>query len=284
MKKINVKVTVFLSVIVLAVVVLLLNLIEFRRAVDLTVPGIRMPKENAFGKQEEVQVSVSGTYYYRVLPWIHGSSFHGQISFVGAGEEPQNYFFTYGGNRGFLKEGRGAGWIGTPDAQTTVAIYQAVQNVERGMISVEDSASYVLYPAATPEEAYAIADVWYPGMLLNNAKTAFCAAFLPEKCPQKIGCSFCAEDYDYVEDADTVEQLWQEFIQLSGNVTSDPIPPEEMVEGVGYFQFVYADGETRTFRYASEEQGLWIDEDERCLVDGKAFYDWQERLMEAVQK
>ena len=37
-------------------------------------------------------------------------------------------------------------------------------------------------------------------------------------------------------------------------MTSDPIPPEEMVEGVGYFQFVYADGETRTFRYASEEQ------------------------------
>lgn len=44
----------------------------------------------------------------------------------------------------------------------------------------------------------------------------------------------------------------------------------------GYFQFVYADGETRTFRYASEEQGLWIGEDERCLVDGQAFYDWQD--------
>ena len=284
MKKINVKVTAFFSVIVLAVVVLLLNLIEFQKAVDFTVPGIRMPKENAYGKQEEVRVSVNGTYYYRVLPWIHGSTFHGQISFVGAEEEPQNYFFTYGASRGFLKEGRGAGWIGTPDAQTTVAIYEAVQNVEKGMISVEDPASYVLYPAATPEEAYAIADVWYPGMLLNNAKTASCATFLPEECPQKIGCSFCTEDYDYVEDVAAVEQLWQEFIQLSGKVTSDPIPPEEMVEGVGYFQFVYADGETRTFRYASEEQGLWIDEEERCLVDGKAFYDWQERLTEAVQK
>ncbi len=120
------------------------------------------------------------------------------------------------------------------------------------MISVEDPASYVLYPATTPEEAIAIADVWYPGMLLNNAKTASCAAFLPEECPQKIGCSFCTEDYDYVEDAAAVEQLWQEFIQMSGEVTSDPIPPEERVEGVGYFQFVYADGETRTFRYASE--------------------------------
>lgn len=114
------------------VVVLLLNLIEFRKTVDFTVLGIQMPKENAFGKQEEVQVSVNGTYYYRVLPWIHGSTFHGQISFVGEGEEPQNYFFTYGASRGFLKEGRGAGWIGTPDAQTTVAIYQAVQNVEKG--------------------------------------------------------------------------------------------------------------------------------------------------------
>ena len=51
MKKINVKVTAFFSVTVLAVVVLLLNLIEFRRTVDFTVPGIRMPKENAFGKQ-----------------------------------------------------------------------------------------------------------------------------------------------------------------------------------------------------------------------------------------
>ena len=119
MKKINVKATIFLSAIVLVVVVLLLNLIEFRKTVDFTVPGIQMPKENAFGKQEEVQVSVNGTYYYRVLPWIHGSTFHGQISFVGEGEEPQNYFFTYGASRGFLKEGRGAGWIGTPDAQTT---------------------------------------------------------------------------------------------------------------------------------------------------------------------
>lgn len=181
--KINVKATIFLSAIVLVVVVLLLNLIEFRKTVDFTVPGIQMPKENAFGKQEGVQVSVNGTYYYRVLPWIHGSTFHGQISFVGEGEEPQNYFFTYGASRGFLKEGRGAGWIGTPDAQTTVAIYQAVQNVEKGMISVENPASYVLYPAATPEEAYAIADIWYPGMLENEAKTAFCAAFLPDGVP-----------------------------------------------------------------------------------------------------
>ena len=51
MKKINVKVTAFFSETVLAVVVLLLNLIEFRRTVDFTVPGIRMPKENACGKQ-----------------------------------------------------------------------------------------------------------------------------------------------------------------------------------------------------------------------------------------
>ena len=51
MKKINVKATIFLSAIVLVVVVLLLNLIEFRKTVDFTVPGIRMPKENAFGKQ-----------------------------------------------------------------------------------------------------------------------------------------------------------------------------------------------------------------------------------------
>ena len=90
------------------------------------------------------------------------------------------------------------------------------------MISVEDPASYVLYPATTPEEAYVIADVWYPEMLENSAKTASCANFLPEECPQRIGCSFCTEDYDYVEDAAAVEQLWQEFIQLSGKVTSDP--------------------------------------------------------------
>ena len=97
MKKINVKVTVFLSVIVLAVIILLLNFIEFRRAVDFTVSGIRMPKENASGKQEEVQVNVSGTYSYRVLPWIYASSFNGKISFAGEGEEPQDYFFLYGG-------------------------------------------------------------------------------------------------------------------------------------------------------------------------------------------
>lgn len=60
MKKINIKATIFLSAIVLVVVVLLLNLIEFRKTVDFTVPGIQMPKENAFGKQEEVQVSVNG--------------------------------------------------------------------------------------------------------------------------------------------------------------------------------------------------------------------------------
>ena len=64
MKKINVKVTDFLGVIILAVVVLLLNLVEFRRTVDLTVPGIRMPKENAFEKQEEM---VEGVGYFQFV-------------------------------------------------------------------------------------------------------------------------------------------------------------------------------------------------------------------------
>lgn len=58
---------------------------QFQKAVDFTVPGIQMPKENAYGRKlEEVQVSVNGT----LLPstaWIHGSTFHGQISFVGEG-------------------------------------------------------------------------------------------------------------------------------------------------------------------------------------------------------
>ena len=48
MKKINVKATIFLSAIVLVVVVLLLNLIEFRKTVDFTVPGIRMPVKSKF--------------------------------------------------------------------------------------------------------------------------------------------------------------------------------------------------------------------------------------------
>ena len=51
MKKINVKVTVFLSVIVLAVIILLLNFIEFRKTLDFTASGIRMLKENASGKR-----------------------------------------------------------------------------------------------------------------------------------------------------------------------------------------------------------------------------------------
>ena len=69
MKKINVKVTVFLSVIVLAVIILLLNFIEFRKTLDFTASGIRMLKENASGKQEEVaycpvfmQVLLTGRY------------------------------------------------------------------------------------------------------------------------------------------------------------------------------------------------------------------------------
>lgn len=64
-----------------------------------------MLKENASGKQEEVQVDVSGTYSYRVLPWIYASSFNGKISFAGEGEEPQDYFFLYGGRKGVSKVG-----------------------------------------------------------------------------------------------------------------------------------------------------------------------------------
>ena len=52
MKKINVKATIFLSAIVLVVVVLLLNLIEFRKAVDFTVPGIQMPKRTPTGSRK----------------------------------------------------------------------------------------------------------------------------------------------------------------------------------------------------------------------------------------
>ena len=57
MKKINVKVTVFLSVIVLAVIILLLNFIEFRKTLDFTASGIRMLKENASGKQEDILIA-----------------------------------------------------------------------------------------------------------------------------------------------------------------------------------------------------------------------------------
>lgn len=171
MKKINVKVTVFLSVIVLAVIILLLNFIEFRKTLDFTALGIRMLKENASGKQEEVQVDVSGTYSYRVLPWIYASSFNGKISFAGEGEEPQDYFFLYGGRKGVFQSGRGAGQILTPDMSTCAAIYEAVQGVEKGMISAtansaeENQIFYILYPATTLEEAYEISDVLYPGML-----------------------------------------------------------------------------------------------------------------------
>ena len=49
MKKINVKATIILSAIVLVVVVLLLNLIEFRNSVEFTVPGIQLAKVNGFG-------------------------------------------------------------------------------------------------------------------------------------------------------------------------------------------------------------------------------------------
>lgn len=57
------------------------------------------------------------------------------------------------------------------------------------MISVENLASYVLYPAATPEEAYAIADIWYPGILENEAKTAFCAAFCRRNALRRLAAA-----------------------------------------------------------------------------------------------
>ena len=59
MKKINVKVTVFLSVIVLAVIILLLNFIEFRKTLDFTASGIRMLKENASGKMSVERILIA---------------------------------------------------------------------------------------------------------------------------------------------------------------------------------------------------------------------------------
>ena len=94
MKKINIKATIFSQCIVLVVVVLLLNLIEFRKTVDFTVPGIQMPKENLRKQGRGYKVSVNGTYYYRYCPDPRQHSPWADI-FVG-GEEPQNYFFTYG--------------------------------------------------------------------------------------------------------------------------------------------------------------------------------------------
>lgn len=94
-----------------------------------------------------------------------------KISFAGEGEEPQDYFFLYGGRKGVFQSGRGAGQILTPDMSTCAAIYEAVQGVEKGMISAtansaeENQIFYILYPATTLEEAYEISDVLYPGML-----------------------------------------------------------------------------------------------------------------------
>ena len=73
--------------------------------------------------------------------------------------------------KGVFQSGRGAGQILTPDMSTCAAIYEAVQSVEKGMISAtansaeENQIFYILYPATTLEEAYEISDVLYPGML-----------------------------------------------------------------------------------------------------------------------
>ena len=85
--------------------------------------------------------------------------------------ERSHYFFLYGGRKGVFQSGRGAGQILTPDMSTCAAIYEAVQGVEKGMISAtansaeENQIFYILYPATTLEEAYEISDVLYPGML-----------------------------------------------------------------------------------------------------------------------
>lgn len=79
--------------------------------------------------------------------------------------------FCTGGRKGVFQSGRGAGQILTPDMSTCAAIYEAVQGVEKGMISAtansaeENQIFYILYPATTLEEAYEISDVLYPGML-----------------------------------------------------------------------------------------------------------------------
>lgn len=124
MKKINIKATIFLSAIVLVVVVLLLNLIEFRKTVDFTVPGIQMPKENAFGKQEEVQVSVNGTYYYRGtaldprqhFPWADIFRWRGR----GTAE-----LFLYLWSKQRISEGGKRGWLdrnpGCPDHRSDLS-------------------------------------------------------------------------------------------------------------------------------------------------------------------
>lgn len=86
--------------------------------------------------------------------------------------------FLYLWSKQRISEGGKRGWLdrnpGCPDHRSDLS---GGTECGKGMISVENPASYVLYPAATPEEAYAIADIWYPGMLENEAKTAFCAAF-----------------------------------------------------------------------------------------------------------
>ena len=70
-----------------------------------------------------------------------------------------------------LCHARDHGQILTPDMSTCAAIYEAVQGVEKGMISAtansaeENQIFYILYPATTLEEAYEISDVLYPGML-----------------------------------------------------------------------------------------------------------------------
>ena len=284
MKKINVKATIFLSAIVLVVVVLLLNLIEFRKnggfhgAGDTDAEGERFRKAGRGTSERQRNLLLPGTALdpRQHFPWADIFRWRGR----GTAE-----LFLYLWSKQRISEGGKRGWLdrnpGCSDYRSDLS--GGTECGKRDDIRRE-SRQLRFISGGNTGRSLCHSGYMVSGMLENEAKTAFCAAFLPEECPQKIGCSFCAEDYDYVEDVDTVEQLWQEFIQLSGKVTSDPIPPEEMVEGVGYFQFVYADGETRTFRYASEEQGLWIGEDERCLVDGQAFYDWQERLMEALQK
>lgn len=145
MKKKNLAGLLFLFLLSFLAAFILFSLIGISQEVNTVYNAIKYDRRN--DESEDCEISIKGTYRFRIFPWLYKDEFRGEIMIVDADNSRNTYTMTFSDSYGLLLDWSGAskdGWYGS---------YTAIKNIERGIIIPFDAEYIYVFPAQTLDEA-----------------------------------------------------------------------------------------------------------------------------------
>lgn len=143
MKKKNLAGLIFLLLIGFLALFFLFSLISISREVNEVCDAIKYDRRNDVS--EYCEISIKGTYRFRIFAWLYKDEFHGEITIVDNNGR-NTYTMTYSNSFGFLLDWSDASrdeWYGS---------YTAVKNIESGIIIPFDTDYVYVFPVQTTDD------------------------------------------------------------------------------------------------------------------------------------